>query len=119
RTTAGAGRERPEADARRSCRHGLAGAGLRPEAYFRFAVISIIFISSPVGPWPNISMVNVLSSAQVIFELVVVFLPVIGSHMSPLCVQTLPASSQVPVEYMMPVPMLSIQELTYILATLS
>ncbi len=39
--------------------------------------------------------------------------------MSPFKEHLLPLSSQVPVEYMMPVPMLSIQELTYCLATLS
>jgi len=56
---------------------------------------------------------KLLSSTQVVTSLEAIFLPDIGSNMgSEVMVTTLHGASQEPVEFMMPVPMLSTQELT-------
>ena len=65
----------------------------------------------------NISIFSVPSAFHVDTILLVIFCPLMGSIMSPLEVQTLSLHS--PVMYMIPVPMLSIQVLTYFPVMLS
>src|ERR1700709_2168678 len=60
-----------------------AGRCVFPEAYIRFATISIHLASLPSGPGPYISFLKVLSSIQVMTCFIGVFLPVMGSQTSP------------------------------------
>ena len=86
--------------------------------YFRLTVISIIWNSLPAGSGPYISceVVVVLPTDH---RAHVDSLPVMGSISRSLRLAFPWSASQVPVECMMPVPMLSTQELTYFLAMLS
>src|SRR5262249_6760727 len=105
-------------------RRRLPGARVRDRArayFFRFAATSITFISGPpAGSTMNISNLKLLSSAQVMTSLAAIFLPDIGSNVGPeVMVRPLHGVSQLPVEFMIPVPMLSTQELTYFPVVLS
>src|SRR6185436_1664080 len=93
--------------------------GALSEGYLRFATISIALSSlRAAGSSPYISFLKVLSSIQVTTDLMVDCPPVMGSEKELVEVHFLPPSSQVPVEFMMPVPMLSTHELTNCLVML-